>query len=70
MEEQVNRPDATPAHKKACQNRLQILNEQREDLAKELSELFEMVLSGKKKLKIYRQFKMYNDPIYRAQKPS
>jgi hypothetical protein len=68
MAEQVQRPEAAPAHKDACQRKLMILNEQRDDLAKELSELTELVFSGRKQLKVYRQFKMYNDPIYRTAK--
>jgi hypothetical protein len=66
MSKQLERTDATQEHKDKCASRLSILTEQRDDLVVELSELSEAVLSGRKKLKVYRQFKMYNDPAYRA----
>ena len=66
MGRQLERVDATQEHKDKCAQRLSILTEQRDDLAAELSELSDAVLSGRKKLKVYRQFKMYNDPAYRA----
>jgi hypothetical protein len=70
MQKQVERPDASEEHRQKCGDRLKILVEQSNDLALELSELSEAVLSGKKKLKVYRQFKMYNDPAYRPSSPS
>ena len=66
MEKQIHRKDALPEHKERCQNRLAIIKEQRSDLMAELSELSEAVIEGRKKLKVYRQFKMYNDPSYRS----
>ncbi len=71
MEKQIERPDATEEHRQKCGDRLKVLIEQSDDLALELSELTEAVISGRKKLKVYRQFKMYNDPAYRptASKP-
>jgi hypothetical protein len=66
MSKQIERTDATQEHKDKCAQRLLVMNEQRDDLVAELSELSEAVLSGRKKLKVYRQFKMYNDPAYRA----
>lgn len=65
MEEQTRRPDATDAHRQACQQKLTILTRQRDDLVAELDELFSDVLAGSRTLTLYRQFKMYNDPIYR-----
>ena len=66
MQEQVDREDADEAHRSACRNRVSILTEQRDDLIAELSALAADVLAGRKTLKVYRQFKMYNDPAYRA----
>lgn len=66
MQKQTQRKDATDAHRQACAQRLVTLEEQLKDLELELSDLFDAVLSGKKKMKVYRQFKMYNDPSYRA----
>ncbi len=68
--EQLKREDVGPEHKELCQNRLEVLRQQRDDLRDELSTLFKDVLSGKTKLKIYRQFKMYNDPRFLIKKDS
>ena len=65
MQKQVDREDAAVDHRERCAARVSVLREQRDDLVAELNELAESVLSGKKKLKVYRQFKMYNDPAYR-----
>jgi len=66
--EQLERKDVGPEHKELCQRRLTVLRRQRDDLREELSTLFEDVVSGKTKLKIYRQFKMYNDPRFLIKK--
>ena len=66
MSKQIERTDATQEHKDKCAARLLVMNEQRDDLVTELTDLSDAVLSGRKKLKVYRQFKMYNDPAYRA----
>ena len=68
--EQLERKDVGPEHKELCQKRLEVLRQQRDDLRDELSTLFKDVLSGKTKLKIYRQFKMYNDPRFLIKKDS
>jgi hypothetical protein len=44
------------------QHRLAIINEQHRDLSQSLVELLDDVFAGRKRLKVYRQFKMYNDP--------
>ena len=59
---QVERPDASDEHKIMCLSRISTLQEQRSDLKAELFRLFSNVLIGKTRLKVYRQFKMYNDP--------
>jgi len=66
MQEQVDRTDAPPEHREACQRRVEIMKQQVNDLAEELNELAEALFQRKKELKVYRQFKMYNDPIYRS----
>jgi len=65
MREQVERRDADPAHRARCAERLTVLERQRGDLAAELSELWHGVEAGTYRPKVYRQFKMYNDPQYR-----
>ncbi len=62
MEEQATRTDATPEHREKVQHRLLILHEQHADLANSLRELLDDIFTGQKRLKVYRQFKMYNDP--------
>lgn len=65
MEEETKRKDVSKKHIEECKKKLLILKRQRNDLVKELDELFKDILSGKKKLKVYKQFKMYNLPEYR-----
>ncbi len=66
MRAQTSRSDATPEHRAACRRRLGILKRQREDLSLELTDLLNDLVKGRARLKIYRQFKMYNDPAYRT----
>lgn len=66
MRQQLERADATEDHKSACRQKLEVMAVQLKDLEDELTQLFSDVASGKVRLKIYRQFKMYNDPRYRA----
>lgn len=66
MARQVEREDAGEEHRAACARRLQILTTQRDDLVAELDQLAVEVLAGRRTLKVYRQFKMYNDPRYRT----
>lgn len=65
MREQVARADADAAHRARCAERLSVLQEQRNDLAAEMTELWARVAAGTYRPKVYRQFKMYNDPQYR-----
>ena len=59
-EEQIHR--STPEHQQRNQSRLAVLNEQRTDLAACLDALWSDVLAGRRRFKLYRQLKMYNDP--------
>jgi hypothetical protein len=58
--EQLHR--STPDHRQRNRLRLSVLNEQREDLAGCLDQLWAEVLRGSRRFKLYRQLKMYNDP--------
>jgi hypothetical protein len=60
--EELARPNAPAGHADRNQARLAILLEQREDLACCLNRLWNLVLTGQRRFKIYRQLKMYNDP--------
>ena len=62
MEEQVARQEVDEAHRSLCRSKLQILLEQRTDLITAIEELLADYASGKKRMKVYRQMKMYNDP--------
>jgi len=72
MNEEATREDATETHKKACQAKLNILLEQREDLSSAIDTLLEDIKEGEKYMKVYKQMKMYNDdelnPVLRNQK--
>ena len=65
MREQTKRRDSAPRHLKNCSSKLKILDIQRKDLAEEMDRLFADVMNGRQKMKIYSQFKMYNDASYR-----
>lgn len=62
MQQEVNRPDATPEHKEKCEQKLAILLEQKKDLMTALDQLLEEIRTGRKYMKVYKQMKMYNDP--------
>jgi len=68
MKEQILRKDVDKNHIDNCNIKLKILNQQLVDLEDELTELFYNVIDGNVQLKVYRQFKMYNDPSYRIKK--
>ncbi len=60
--EQAERREATDAHRSKNLERLETLEEQRSDLVGALGRLWSAMLRGERRLKIYRQMKMYNDP--------
>ena len=60
--EETRRASATAAHRKRNRARLALLEEQRSDLAACLNALWKEALDGKRRFKLYRQMKMYNDP--------
>ncbi len=72
MNEEVQRPDASDAHKHNCQTKLNILLEQRQDLSTAIDDLLEDIKNGDTYMKVYKQMKMYNDdelnPVLRGQK--
>ncbi|MDR1675627.1 MAG: DUF4254 domain-containing protein [Tannerella sp.] len=62
MRQEVHRPDSSDAHRAACQWKLSVLLEQKQDLSAALDQLLEDIGKGRKYMKVYRQMKMYNDP--------
>jgi hypothetical protein len=72
LEEEVARPEATSEHRHKCQSRLAICRQQQQDLGGALDQLWSDIVQGRKRMRLYRQLKMYNDPtlnpaVYRAQ---
>ncbi len=65
MNEQLQRDDVDDVFLRECMDKLAILKIQRKDLGDELQELMDDVAAGRKKLRIYRQLKMYNDKRYK-----
>lgn len=62
MREQAQRSDAGADHVQACDTKLQRLVAQRNDLGLCFDRLLAEASSGRAYFKVYRQFKMYNDP--------
>lgn len=62
MRAQAHRAEAGAAHMAACAARLNRLTAQRDDLAGCLDRLLRETVAGVARFKVYRQFKMYNDP--------
>ena len=60
--EEAHRSEASGEHKARNRERLLVLGEQRGDLIGCLAAVWEEVLAGTRRFKLYRQMKMYNDP--------
>ncbi len=60
--EEIARVDAPEGHAERNRERLAILATQRADLAGCLDRLWQQILAGERRFKVYRQLKMYNDP--------
>ena len=74
MRAQTERSDAPAGHVDACAAKLARLCVQRDDLARCLGALLARAAEGRAFWRVYRQFKMYNDPalnpyLYRRTKP-
>jgi hypothetical protein len=61
MKEQTERKDASAEHIAKCQTKLDVLLVQREDMQMAFDQLMEDIRNGDRKMKVYRQMKMYND---------
>ena len=62
MRIEAEREDAEKEHKVACQQKLNVLLEQREDLSTAIDQLLSDIENGNRYMKVYKQMKMYNDP--------
>lgn len=61
MRQETLRTDADDAHRTACQRKLDILLLQRTDLSGSIDTLLEDIAAGRKRMRLYKQMKMYND---------
>lgn len=61
MQEEATRPDASPEHRAKCQEKLNVLLEQKKDLSTAIDDLLTDIENGDKFMKVYKQMKMYND---------
>ncbi|NNM23535.1 MAG: DUF4254 domain-containing protein [Flavobacteriaceae bacterium] len=61
MKEEATRENASQAHRDACQEKLNVLLEQRKDLSIAIQQLLDDIAHGRKYMKVYKQMKMYND---------
>jgi hypothetical protein len=62
MQEQVARDKVKPEHVEAAKAKLSILTEQQADLSTSFDQLLSDIGSGNRRMKVYRQMKLYNDP--------
>ena len=61
MDEESKRVDVSEKHRSNCQAKLDVLLDQQTDLSESINQLLEDISSGQKKMKVYKQMKMYND---------
>jgi hypothetical protein len=63
MREETLRTDISADQLLACKSKLAVLQQQRIDLSTAIDELLEDIEKGEKRMRVYRQMKMYNDPM-------
>ena len=63
MQEQVNRTDVSQEQHDKCAAKLAVLQEQLQDMTTSITQLLQDYASGERIMKVYRQMKMYNDPM-------
>ncbi len=61
MNEEATRADASAEHRSKCNEKLNVLLEQRSDLSTAIDDLLHDIERGDKFMKVYKQMKMYND---------
>jgi len=62
MRQETERVDASSEHLDQCNTKLGVLLEQKQDLSNSINELINLISKGEKKMRVYKQMKMYNDP--------
>lgn len=61
MSEEANRVEASEEHRAKCQEKLNVLLDQKNDMFISISQLIQDIEQGDKYMKVYKQMKMYND---------
>jgi hypothetical protein len=61
MNEEANRTEASVEHRAKCQEKLNVLLDQKSDMFSSIDQLLKDIESGYKFMKVYKQMKMYND---------
>lgn len=61
MNEEATRAEASPEHRAKCQEKLNVLLEQKSDMFSSIDQLIVDIENGDKFMKVYKQMKMYND---------
>lgn len=62
MREQASRADAGEEHCARQRRRLSVLLIQQQDLSTAIDQLLNDIAAGRKRMRVYRQMKLYNDP--------
>lgn len=62
MKQEAARKSASSDHKRKCLEKVAVMLDQQNDLSIAFNELIQDIFSGAKRIRVYRQFKMYNDP--------
>jgi hypothetical protein len=66
IQEQMDRHDLAEELRQLSRDRLSVMKQQRDDLVTELDTLGASWVRGAWQPKVYRQFKMYNDPRFQT----
>ena len=61
MNEEANRKEASAEHRAKCQEKLNVLLDQKSDMFTSIDQLMVDFENGDKFMKVYKQMKMYND---------
>jgi hypothetical protein len=61
MREEANRAEASAEHRAKCQEKLNVLLDQQNDMFTSINDLLIDIERGDKYMKVYKQMKMYND---------
>ena len=63
MRKETERTDTDAEHIRKCSEKLHVLLEQRTDLMTAITQLLDAYAEGSRIMKVYKQMKMYNDPM-------